>query len=379
MTPPIYLDYNATTPIDPGVAAAMRPYLDGFFGNPSSNHWYGLQTRGAVEKARGQVAALIGADAGDVIFTSGGSESNNHALKGAAFALRSRGDHIVTSAVEHPAVSEVCRFLGTRGFSISTLPVDGQGMVDPSDLEAVVTPRTILLSVMHANNETGTIQPIAELAEVAHRHGIVVHSDAAQSVGKIPVDVVGLGVDLLSVAGHKFYGPKGVGALYVRPGIALEKLVHGANHERNRRAGTENVLEVVGLGAAAGIAAANLEENAGYSRGLRDLLWDRLRDAFPGVRLNGHPVLRLPNTLNVSLPGIGAGALLAGARGVAASAGAACHAEAVEVSNVMAAMNVPRDFARGAVRFSTGKFLTAAEVEEAADEVIAAARRLVGT
>ncbi|MBU2502566.1 selenide, water dikinase SelD [bacterium] len=376
MTRPIYLDYNATTPIDPGVAAVMRPYLEEFFGNPSSSHWYGVQTHKAVEKARRQVADLIGARPGEVVFTSGGSESNNYALKGAAFALRSRGNHIITSVVEHPAVGEVCRYLESQGFAVSSLPVDESGLVDPADLEDLITPRTILLSVMHANNETGTIQPIAELAEIAHRHGIVVHSDAAQSVGKIPVDVAGLGVDLLSIAGHKFYGPKGIGALYIRPGVTLEKLIHGADHERNLRAGTENVLEIAGLGAAAEIAAAGLGKNAEHSRSLRDLLWDRLQAALPDMRLNGHPVLRLPNTLNVSFPHIEANTLLSELTGVAASAGAACHAESVDVSSVIAAMKVPPEYAMGTVRFSTGKFLTRKEVEDAADQVIAAVERL---
>ena len=376
MSRPIYLDYNATTPIDPGVAEAMRPYLEEFFGNPSSSHWYGVQTHKAVERARRQVADLIGAQPGEVVFTSGGSESNNYALKGAAFALRSRGNHIITSVVEHPAVGEVCRYLESQGFAVSYLPVDGTGRVHPADLEDLITPGTVLLSVMHANNETGTIQPIAELAEIAHRHGILVHSDAAQSTGKIPVQVDDLGVDLLSVAGHKFYGPKGVGALYVRPGVILEKLIHGADHERNLRAGTENVLEIAGLGAAAEIAAAGLAKNAEHSRLLRDLLWDRLHAALPDLRLNGHPTQRLPNTLNVSFPHIEANTLLAELTGVAASAGAACHAESVDVSSVIAAMKVPPEFAMGTVRFSTGKFLTRKEVEEAADQVIAAVERL---
>lgn len=376
MDQPIYLDYNATTPIDPAVAEVMRPFLAGFFGNPSSSHWYGVQTHKAVDRARRQVADLLGARPGEIIFTSGGSEANNLALKGAAFAGRQGGRHIITSAIEHPAVLEVCAWLLDQGFTVSYLPVDGDCLVDPARLEAMITPGTILVSVMHANNETGVIQPIRQLADIAHRAGALLHCDAAQSVGKIPVKVDDLGCDLLSVAGHKFYGPKGVGALYVRSGVKLEKLIHGANHEQNLRAGTENVLEIAGLGAAAELAGRDLERNTVHARELRDLLWERLRTALPDTRLNGHPTLRLPNTLNVSFPGVEANTLLSELDGVAASAGAACHAETVEVSTVIAAMNIPTELAMGTVRFSTGKFLSRREVEQAAEMVIAAVLRL---
>lgn len=376
MKKPIYLDYNATTPIDPQVADVMRPFLDEYFGNPSSSHWYGTQTHKAVEKARQQVAKLLGAKSGEIIFTSGGSESNNYAIKGAALALRSKGNHIITSAVEHPAVSEVCGYLESKGFTVTTLPVDGNGMVHPADVEKAITPQTILLTVMHANNETGTIQPIRELADIAHQYGVLVHTDAAQSTGKIPVNVDDMSVDLLSIAGHKFYGPKGIGALYIRSGIRLEKQIHGANHEQNLRAGTENVLEIAGLGKAAELAGEQLERNMTHSRDLRELLWEKLRAAFPDIKLNGHPDKRLPNTLNVSFPNIEASTLLSELDTVAASAGAACHAESVEISTVIEAMKVPIEFAMGTVRFSTGKFLSKTDVETAADDIIAAVERL---
>ena len=373
---PIYLDYNATTPIDPSVADAMRPFLGEFFGNPSSSHWYGVQTHKAVDRARAQVASLLGAMPSEIVFTSGGSEANNMAIKGAAFALRSRGTHIITSVIEHPAVLEVCSWLEKQGFSVSYLPVDEYGVVNPADFARMITPQTILVSIMHANNETGSIQPVFEIAEIAHRHDILVHSDAAQSTGKIPVRVDDLGVDLLSVAGHKFYAPKGIGALYIRSGIRLEKFIHGANHEQNLRAGTENVLEIVGLGAAAHLATEQMKRTAAHTQELRDVLWERLRGQLPDTRLNGHPENRLPNTLNVSFPRVEANTLLSELEGVAASAGAACHAETVEVSTVIAAMKLPAEFAMGTVRFSTGKFLSRHDIESAAEQVVAAVMRL---
>ena len=376
---PVYLDYNATTPIAPEVAAAMRPFLDGGFGNPSSTHWYGIEAKRAVEKARAQVAALLGAAPEDLVFTSGGSEANNFAIKGAALALRDRGRHLISTAIEHPAVLEVLAWLETQGFRTTLLPVDREGLVDPAELERAIGPDSILLSVMHANNEVGTIQPVRALADIAHRHGLLVHCDAAQSVGKIPVDVRELGVDLLTVAGHKLYAPKGVGALYVRPGLRLERLVHGAGHERGLRAGTENVLGLVGLGAAAELAGKELETRSRHSRELRDLLWERLSSALPEARLNGHPELRLPNTLSVSFPGLEADGLLSELVGVAASAGAACHAESVKLSATLEAMGLPLERAMGTLRFSTGAYLTRAEVESAAVEIIAAVRRLAPT
>jgi len=296
----IYLDYNATTPVDKDVAQAVQPYLYEHFGNPSSAHSFGTETKLAVEKARGQVASLINCQPGEIIFTSGGTESNNYAIKGYAYANRHRGNHIITSTIEHPAVSEVCRYLEGKGFEVTYLPVNEYGLVNPAGLEAAITPATILITVMHANNEIGTIEPISEIAAIARRHNIAFHTDAAQSVGKHPVDVKELSVDMLTIAGHKLYAPKGVGALYIRDGIVLEKLIHGADHEQNRRAGTENVAEIVGLGQACEIAGRDLEKNIAHFRKMRDLLHQQLAKKIPEVKLNGHPRLRLSNTLSLS-------------------------------------------------------------------------------
>jgi cysteine desulfurase len=374
---PIYLDYNATTPIDPEVAEAMRPYLFEHFGNPSSSHWYGIQTKKAVEKARRQVADLLHCNPEEVVFTSGGSESNNYAIKGTAFANREKGKHIITSAIEHPAVLEVCKYLAEKGFQITYLPVDEFCLVNPQELQKTVTPQTILITIMHANNEVGTIQPIAEIAEIAKEHGIVFHTDAAQSVGKIPTRVDELDVDLLTIAGHKLYAPKGIGALYVRGGIRLEKLIHGADHEQDLRAGTENVLQIVGLGKACEIAKRDLEKNMVHMQKLRDLLYQGLRHELDEVKLNGDPERRLPNTLSVSFKDLEANTLLAGIESVAASAGAACHSDSVKISSVLEAMQVPREYAMGTIRFSTGKMTTAEEVELAVAAFVKAARRLL--
>jgi cysteine desulfurase len=370
---PIYLDYNATTPLDPEVIAAMRPYLEEHFGNPSSGHWYGVQARQAVEEARARVSELLHCAAGEVVFTSGGTESNNQALKGAALALRGRGNHIVTSAIEHPAVTEVCRWLAERGFEVTWLPVDEHGRVSAADFEVALRPETILVSIMHANNEVGTIQPIAEIARLARRRGVLVHTDAAQSAGKIPVDVEALGVDLLSLAGHKLYAPKGVGALYVRRGVALEKFLHGAGQESGRRAGTENVLEIVGLGKACEIARRDLDRNTGHMLEMRDALEAGLRARTAAMRVNGHPRERLPNTLSVSFPGADAQDLLRAVGGrVAASAGAACHSGAIEVSHVLRAMRVPLEHARGTLRLSTGRMTARPDIEAAVDAIAGA-------
>jgi len=376
---PVYLDYNATTPVAPEVAAAMRPYLEEFFGNPSSSHWYGVQTRRAVERARRQVADLLACDPEEIIFTSGGSESNNLAIKGVALARRSRGRHIITSAVEHPAVIQVCRFLEEQGYTVTYLPVDGTGRVRPADVATALSPQTILVTIMHANNEVGTIQPLAEIGALARAAGVLFHTDAAQSVGKIPVRVDDLGVDLLSVAGHKLYAPKGIGALYMRRGVELVQLIHGADHEQNRRAGTENVLEIVGLGAACELAARDPQGLAGHLRAMRDRLHGRLQERLGDrVRLNGHPGERLPNTLSLGFAGVAANILLDEiADRVAASAGAACHADEVDVSAVLEAMNVPPEFAMGTIRLSTGRMTTPEEIDRAADIVGAAAERLM--
>jgi len=374
---PIYLDYNATTPIDPEVAAAMQPYLVEYFGNPSSAHWYGQQTKKAVETARQQVAALLQCHPHEVIFTSGGSEANNHAIKGVAFAHRERGTHIITTTIEHPAVTEVCRYLETQGFQVTYVPVDGAGMVDASALKSAIRPETILITVMHANNEVGTIQPVAEITRFAKPRGILVHTDAAQSVGKIPTQVETLGVDLLSIAGHKLYAPKGIGALYSRHGTRLEKLIHGADHERQYRAGTENVSEIVGLGKACEIAQHHLAANMAHMQAMRDRLAAGLQQQVPGIKINGHPEHRLPNTLSVSFPQLEANQLLAAMTDVAASSGAACHSDTIEVSAVLAAMQVPLDYAMGTIRFSTGRMTTADEIDRALAIVVAAVRSLI--
>ncbi|MCA0175970.1 MAG: cysteine desulfurase [Proteobacteria bacterium] len=358
----VYLDYNASTPIDPAVAAAMRPLLEDAFGNPSSGHWASVTAKAALERARSQVALLLGASPDEIVFTSGGSEANNLAIKGSFFALRDRGEHIITQATEHPAVLKPLAFLEKLGATVTYLPVDGTGRVDPDAVRHAITPRTILVSIMHANNETGTVQPIEAIGAITREHGIRLHTDAAQSVGKIATRVDDLGVDLLSIAGHKLYAPKGVGALYVRRGTALEPLIHGAGHEQGRRAGTESALMAAGLGQACALAA-DLAPVARI-RELRDHFWQALQDIYgERVLLNGHIDLRLPNTLNVSFIGQVGADVLARLEGVAASTGSACHAGRVELSPVLAAMAVSERAGMGAVRFSLGRATTRAEID----------------
>lgn len=360
---PIYLDFNATTPIAPEVATAISQALTEPFGNPSSEHWAGLPARHAVETSRAQVAALLHCSPDEVVFTGGGSEANNHALKGVFFAQGGRGGHIITTQVEHPAVLNPCRFLERLGASITYLPVDRFGRVDPENVRHAVTSHTILISVMHANNEVGTLQPISEIARIAREHAILFHTDAAQSAGKIPTRVDELGVDLLSLAGHKLYAPKGVGALYVRRGVCLEPLIHGAGHELGRRAGTESVLLCVGLGTACELAQSWVGVES--IRQLRDLFWERLQARFgKGVVLSGHPTERLPNTLNVSFVGKIGSTLLKRLDGVAASTGSACHSGSVELSPVLKAMKVPPEIGMGAIRFSLGRTTSREEIEE---------------
>lgn len=364
----IYLDFNASTPIAPKVAEAMLPFLTDHYGNPSSRHWAGTPAREAVEYARSQVAGLLGCRPDEIVFTSGGTESNNYAIKGVFFALRDRGNHIITTQVEHPATIQPCQFLEKLGGEVTYLPVDRTGMVDPDDVRKAITDRTILVSVMHANNEVGTIQPITDIGRVTREHGIFFHTDAAQSVGKIPTQVGELGMDLLSVAGHKVYAPKGVGALYIRRGIHLEPFVHGASHESGRRAGTENVLLDVGLGAACELAAGWIEMP--QVRELRDLFWELLREAFGNrVVLNGHPTKRLPNTLNVSFIGKNGAEILSKLEGVAASTGSACHEGAIELSPVLQAMRVPPKTGVGAIRFSLGRTTASDEIEYVSDRL----------
>jgi cysteine sulfinate desulfinase/cysteine desulfurase-like protein len=322
-----------------------------------------------VETARRQVAGMLGCDADDLIFTSGGTEANNHAIKGVAEAHCQRGNHIITTAVEHPAVTEVCHYLEGHGFRVTYLPVDEGGMVDPEQVKEAITSETLLVTIMHANNEVGTIMPIREIADIAHRHGALMHSDCAQSVGKIPVRADDLGVDLLSIAGHKLYAPKGIGALYIRPGVRLEKLMHGANHETNRRAGTENIILMAGLGQACELIDQNLTEYARHMADMRDQLERGLLDSYADARVNGHPNQRLPNTSSIGFRNLEADRILANLPTVAASAGAACHSDRVEVSSVLEAMAVPMQYAMGTLRFSIGRFTTEDEIDVALDEI----------
>ena len=371
--PPIYLDYNATTPIDPVVFAAMEPYLRDHFGNPSSDHAYGERTRAAISRAREQVAALIGAESETIVFTGSGSEANNLALKGVALSYQTRGNHIITSAIEHPAITAPLRFLERQGYGITILPVDRDGLVDPADVSAAITDQTILVSIMHANNEVGTIQPIRVIADIAHARGVLLHTDAAQTIGKLPVSVENLGVDLLTVVGHKFGAPKGIGALYVRQGVMLEPLIHGAGHEDGRRAGTENVSAIVGLGAAAAQAHVHIPTYQDHVQPLRDRLQSILESRLPATVVNGHPVARLPNTLNISFPGVNAAALLAAIRAeVACSTGSACHAGHAEPSAVLLAMGRDATLAAAALRLSLSWQTTSAEIEHAAACILAA-------
>jgi selenium donor protein len=379
MTGPfVYLDYNATTPVDPRVIEAMRPALASLFGNPSSGHRPGRAARAAVEEARERVAACLGAAPDEVVFTSGGSESDNWAIHGVVAARG--GGHVVVSAVEHPAVLEPARALEAEGrVRLTVVPVDRYGRVDPDEVERALAPDTVLVSVMLANNEVGTLEQVVEIAERCRRRNVLVHTDAAQAVGKVPVDVGALGVDLLTVAGHKLYAPKGVGALVVRRGVDLAPLIRGAGHERGLRSGTENVASIVGLGAACALAAADLADERERLTALRDRLEALLAAGFPGLVRHGHPVERLPNTASVAFPGVDANLLLTRlADEVGASAGAACHTDAVHPSAVLTAMGVDAATAMSTVRFSVGRFTTEDEVERAARRVVGVARELAG-
>jgi len=373
MNSPIYLDYNATTPVDPLVADVIEPYLRQHFGNPSSTHVYGRNAHQAVERAREQVAKLIGAQAHEIVFTGCATEANNLAIRGAARALRDKGRHLITSAIEHPAVEQPFQRLGDDGWQVTVLTVDSYGQVDPAELSDALRDDTVLVSIMHANNEVGTIQPVEEIAAITRPRGILLHTDAAQSAAKIPVSVDDLGVDLLSLAGHKFYATKGVGVLYVRRGTPLQPVLVGAGHEAGLRPGTENVPAIAGIGEAARIAHEHKPGHSQQLRLLRDQLHSQLADAIPGLQLNGHPEQRLPNTLNLSFPGIDGRDLLAlAATEVAASVGSACHEESESVSGVLGAMGIEVDRARSAVRLSLGTPSTNAEIERVAGALITA-------
>ncbi len=364
---PIYLDYNATTPVDPLVVEAMLPFLTTQFGNPSSSHAYARPARQAIDTARAQVAQLLHCGPSEIIFTGCGSESDTLAIRGVALARRDRGNHIITQVTEHPAVLNVCKALERlHDFRITYLPVDAQGRVQSRDVEASINDQTVLITIMHANNETGTLQPIAEIAEIAHHHGVLVHTDASQSVGKIPTRVDELGVDLLTVAGHKLYAPKGIGALYVRNGLQLEPAIYGGGQEHGRRAGTENIAFMVGLGAACELAYAGLPSNHAKLRYLRDKLHQCLEHQFPdSLHLNGHPKERLPNTLNIRVDGVVGEEVLAATPGIASSTGSACHEGSTEPSSVLTTMGLTREQALGALRLTLGRWSTEAEVEHA--------------
>ena len=369
----IYLDHNASTPIAAQVEEVMREVMQSAFGNPSSLHWAGMPARQIVDKARAQVADLLGCSAQEIVFTSGGSEADNLALKGMFFASSKKRRHVITTRVEHPAVIEPCEFLQRLGAKITWLQVDGTGRIDPDDLRRAITADTILISIMHANGEVGTIEPIEECALIAREHGIAVHTDAAQSIGKLATRVDELGVDLLSMAGHKFYAPKGIGALYVREGLKLEPLIHGGGHESGRRSGTESAVLSAALGKAC-VLAADLSD-MGRVKVLRDRFWNALQERFADlVTLNGHPEHRLPNTLNVSFKGHVGADILAQISAVAASTGSACHEGRVELSPVLQAMRVAPQVGMGALRFSLGRATTDAEI----DEVLAALSSALG-
>jgi cysteine desulfurase len=375
---PIYLDYNSTTPIDPAVLKAMLPYLNEGYGNPSCTHLYGREAHTAVERAREQVAEFLGAHVDEIVFTGGGSEANNHAIKGTILRRETdwgRDAHVIISAVEHPATMLPCEWLRSLGCAVTVLRVDRTGMVDPDDIRKAITPATRLVSIMHSNNEVGTCNPIRGIAAICRERGVLIHTDVAQSLGKVAVNVDDLGIDLLTVAGHKLYAPKGVGALYIRRGVTLTNLIHGAGHELGRRAGTENVPYLVGLGKAAELAGYSLPAATDRLRTLCDRLHGRLSQVLGDrIVLNGHPEHRLPNTLNLNFVGHIGEDFLTEVPDIAASTGSACHAGLVTVSPVLKAMGVPEKLARGAVRLTVGRFTTEDEVDRASELLVAAAR-----
>jgi len=370
---PIYLDYNATTPIDPEVIEVMLPYMKEHFGNPSSNHEYGRIAKTAVDTAREQVSELISSERDEIVFTSGGSESNNHAIIGTAFANKKKGKHIITSRIEHPSVCETLRYLEEKfGYKITNLPVDKCGRVNSLELEKAMTEETVLVTIMHANNETGTIQPIQEIGKIAKEKNVTFHIDAAQSCGKIEVNVDKLNVDLLTMAGHKLYAPKGIGALYIRNRAKIDNYIHGAGQEQKRRAGTENVPYIVGLGKACEIGRRLIQDFGQCMKTLRDRLHKNIVNGLgaENVKLNGHPEQRLPNTLNISLKGVVGEELLRIMPEIAASTGSACHAGSTEPSEVLLAMGLSRDQALGALRLSLGRWSTKEEINEASRLII---------
>ena len=374
---PIYLDYNGTTPHAPEVIEAMRPYLETYFGNPSSSHWYGHGPQKAVAKARQEVAGLLGCKPDEVLFTSGGTESNNQAIKCYGGARASSGRHIITSNIEHPAIYNVCDFMQRHGFDITYIPVNLHGIVNTADVVSAIRPDTVMISIMHANNEVGSLQPIEEIAAAIEDKPILLHTDAAQSFGKIETRVDNLGVDLLSIAGHKLYAPKGIGVLFLKEGMESEVFCHGASQEQGRRGGTENVLEIVGLGEACAILNRNFKTNLEHLQSMRDRLENGFAIGLEDVRFNGHRLKRLPNTASVSFYGVDANTLLEEIGDeVAASAGAACHSGGVHISHVLMAMQIEERWARGTVRFSTGRMTTIEEIDRALEVICRAVKKL---
>lgn len=377
LTDPIYLDYNATTPLLPEVLDAMLPYLREHFGNPSSSHVFGRRARNAIERAREQVAALLACDCNEIVFASGGTEASNLAIRGAAAAREGRRRRIATSTIEHPATANPCAWLERSGWSVSRVPVDTDGRVQVEELTRQISPDTALVTIMHSNNESGVLQPIAEIVRTARQVDALVHTDAAQSIGKVIVNVRDLDVDLLSIAGHKLYAPKGIGALFVRRGLKIPPFMLGAGHERGLRPGTENVASIVALGKACEIAQRDLEAHSMHLAALRDHMWSLLRQHISGIRLNGHSTQRLPNTLNVSFPSVSGSALLNAAPEIAASTGSACHEGHESPSAVLLAMGLRSHEALGAVRLTLGRFTTPAHVQRASDALVRAWRTVL--
>jgi cysteine desulfurase len=362
---PVYFDYGATTPCDPEVVAAMLPYFSDRFGNPSSMHAFGQEAKGSVEEAREGIAAFLGAAPGEIVFTSGGTESNNMAVKGAAYARRGKGNHIITSQIEHHAVLEPCHFLEQEGFEVTILPVDGDGLINPDDVRRAITDQTILISIMHGNNEIGTIQPLAEIGRIARERGVYFHTDAVQTLGHLPFSVDDLHVDLLSASAHKLYGPKGIGLLYVRKGTRLTPFMHGGEQENRRRASTHNVPGIVGFAKAIELARGSLEKEVRDLTAFRDKLIGGFQKEMDQVKLNGHPTQRLPNNVNISIAHVeGEGMLLSlDMLGIACSTGSACSSASLAPSHVLMAIGLPHELAHGSLRFSMGRPTTAADVD----------------